>query len=56
MGQQQHRRELVGSVCAVAASLFAVVAAVALDVFTTRPDLPAAILFPAETSRDDAFN
>ena len=53
MGQRQ--REFIGPVCAVSAGLFAVVAAIALDVFAIRPDLPAAILFPSEVRRDDAF-
>ena len=41
--------------CALFAALFSVVGALALDVFAIRPGLPAAILFPQEASREDAF-
>jgi hypothetical protein len=51
MGQ----RQFIGPLSAVSAGLFAVMAALALDVFATRVDLPAAILFPSEVSHDDAF-
>ena len=51
MGQ----RQFIGSLSAVSAGLFAVVAAIALDVFATRADLPAAILFPPDASREEAF-
>jgi hypothetical protein len=51
----RHQRNFIGPACAASAGLLAVVAAIALDVFATRPDLPAAILFPADASREQAF-
>ena len=53
---QRGTRNSLSAMCAMAASLFAVLGVLALDIFVPVADSPAAILFPPATPPEEAFH